>query len=49
METWSLVVLAENASALDALQLGKDWRPLTGGNRIRVWTDDYTAIMAVLR
>ena len=44
-----LVVLARNEGTLRALGLDADWIPLGTPDRVRVWTDDYTSIVPLLR
>ncbi len=44
-----LVVLARDEKTLGALGLGGDWVPLGAPDRVRVWTDDYTSIVPLLR
>ena len=44
-----LVVLARNEETLDALDLDEGWVPLGPPDRVRVWTDDYTSIVPLLR
>ena len=44
-----LVVLARNEETLDALGLDEGWVPLGPPDRVRVWTDDYTSIVPLLR
>ena len=44
-----LVVLARNEGTLEALDLDAGWVPLGAPDRVRVWTDDYTSIVPLLR
>ena len=44
-----LVVLARDEATLGALDLGAGWVPLGAPDRVRVWTDDYTSIVPLLR
>ena len=44
-----LVVLVRNEETLDALGLDEGWVPLGAPDRVRVWTDDYTSIVPLLR
>ena len=44
-----LVVLARNEETLDVLGLDEGWVPLGPPDRVRVWTDDYTSIVPLLR
>ena len=44
-----LVVLARNEETLDALDLDEGWVPLGPPDRVRIWTDDYTSIVPLLR
>ena len=44
-----LVVLTRDHATLDALHLDEGWVPLGAPDRVRVWTDDYTSIVPLLR
>ena len=44
-----LVALARDEETLRALDLDAGWVPLGASDRVRVWTDDYTSIVSVLR
>ena len=44
-----LVVLARNGETFDALDLDEGWVSLGPPDRVRVWTDDYTSIVPLLR
>ena len=44
-----LVVLARDEATLGALDLDAGWVPLGAPDRVRVWTDDYTSIVPLLR
>ena len=44
-----LVALARDEETLRALDLDAGWVPLGDPNRVRVWTDDYTSIVPILR
>ena len=44
-----LVMLARDEETLGALGLDADWIPLGAPDRVRVWTDDYTSIVPLLR
>ncbi len=45
--TW--VVLAADDSRLDRLAAAPRWRPLTGGDAVSVWTDQYANLLSVFR
>jgi len=42
-------VLARDPAALAPLRAFRDWVPITGGERLRVWTDDYSSVLPLLR
>ncbi len=44
-----LVVLARDEGVLRALELDASWVPLGAGDRGRLWTDNYTSIVPLLR
>ena len=44
-----VVVLARDEETLLALGLDEGWVPLGAPDRVRVWTDDYTSIIPLLR
>ncbi len=44
-----LVVLARDEETLGALDLDEGWVPLGAPDRVRMWTDDYTSIVPLLR
>ena len=48
-ESSELVVLARAEATLRALELGAGWVPLEPPGQVRVWTDDYTSIVPVVR
>ena len=48
-ETSVVAVLAREAGTLDALGLDAGWVPLGTPDRVRLWTDDYTSIVPLLR
>ena len=48
-ESSSLVVLARGEDTLRALDLDEGWVPLGSPDRVRIWTDDYTSIVPLLR
>ena len=48
-ESSSLVVLARSEDTLRALDLDEGWVPLGSPDRVRIWTDDYTSIVPLLR
>ena len=48
-ESSELVVLARAEATLQALELGASWVPLESPRQVRVWTDDYTSIVPVIR
>lgn len=45
----NVVVLARDEATLEALDLDAGWVPLGPPDRVRVWTDDYTSIVPLLR
>ena len=48
-ESSSLVVLARGEDTLRALDLDEGWVALGSPDRVRIWTDDYTSIVPLLR
>ena len=48
-ESSSLVVVARSEDTLRALDLDEGWVPLGSPDRVRIWTDDYTSIVPLLR
>jgi hypothetical protein len=42
-------VLARESATLAPLAADRNWVPLEGGERIRVWTDDYSSVLPLLR
>ena len=44
-----VVVLASHERTLRALELDDGWVPLGSPDRVRIWTDDYTSIVPLLR
>jgi hypothetical protein len=42
-------VLARESATLAPLAANPDWRPIVGGERLRVWTDDYSSVLPLLR
>jgi hypothetical protein len=42
-------VLARESATLAPLAANPDWRPIAGGERLRVWTDDYSSVLPLLR
>ena len=48
-ESSDLVVVARAEATLRALELGAGWVPLESPGQVRVWTDDYTSIVPVIR
>jgi hypothetical protein len=42
-------VLARERATLAPLAANPDWRPIVGGERLRVWTDDYSSVLPLLR
>jgi hypothetical protein len=42
-------VLARESTTLAPLAADRNWRPLEGGERLRVWTDDYSSVLPLLR
>jgi spermidine synthase len=42
-------VLASESATLAPLAVDRNWRPLEGGERLRVWTDDYSSVLPLLR
>ena len=48
-ESSTVVVLARNEDTLRSLDLDAGWVALGSPSRIRVWTDDYTSIVPLLR
>ena len=44
-----LVALARDEETLRALDLDEGWVALGDPGRVRVWTDDYTSIVPILR
>ena len=42
-------VLARESATLAPLAANPDWRPIEGGERLRVWTDDYSSVLPLLR
>ena len=45
----NVVVLARDEETLSALGLDEGWVPLGAPDRVRLWTDDYTSIIPLLR
>ena len=45
----SVVVVARDEGTLQALNLDEGWVPLGSPDRVRIWTDDYTSIVPLLR
>jgi len=44
-----VVVLARDEGTLQALHLDAGWVALGSPDRVRIWTDDYTSIVPLLR
>ena len=44
-----LVALAREERTLGALDLDAGWKPLGSPDRVRIWTDDYTSIVPLIR
>jgi hypothetical protein len=42
-------VLAREGATLAPLAADRNWRPIEGGERLRVWTDDYSSVLPLLR
>jgi len=42
-------VLARDGGTIAPIVAQGEWKPLTGGERLRVWTDDYSSVLPLLR
>ena len=44
-----VIVVARDGATLRSLELDEGWMPLGSPDRVRIWTDDYTSIVPLLR